>query len=1082
MAYLDQEVDLQEHEDPYLASPDVLGQIHKTVMDAANANLITASPVIFAWSLILYRMYVAYQERVERRDLAQNQQAQDHFELENQPSSTGRRNSVGSIVSMEKSPYDLFLANSSLERDMQTVERLAKAVTSRGLVYDLINEMALCLGTSQDAAIRPLVGTRARLVFLELLKTSFPVVGYLSEPVTALLSVLSGGQQYWDLTTEKTLLPDQELPAIALNDPELLELYLSQSLSRYPYEFIPFMSLCQILSSSLCKDDRSDALVNFLLKTPSLTLDFGDRWDNYELAQEVDNSNTIRLLQDEYLFATIPGWKRRLTGEEAFCIPAGTYGRFVTDGGKVVLLEHKHSTLALLGKRLEINTAPDGYREAPLGFLRPEETAAAIELLATLLRATFLKSSSSDEALNFLQEASKALPRTKDIISVVCDTLDGVIEGDLTDFEGSQVSVVSACVRFLHATLPLLPGRIWSYMARCELLNTESRAGRLSRITGSLDMVFERFELLSSSVKLFSSLTKNAMASVVQRKIGNISSGRHKSDDDSWLGTSDSTITRVSLSIAQASVDIYENSATWRFSSELQRSSLVRDVVEIMNDMITFSFSLGPDDSSTALTACLAPARKHVVDSFLSIATGSLKFQPLISSFLVGFQIPESSLYPQREEILVDRLVGALKFATTLLKVANYLDEQSTVLQTRFFRVASLVARLFAIRDSFKLPSLAFLQALIESAWKGNNEPPSLLGFLGPHISRSFIQMVSKLDKPLDRLPTVIGVWRFFTSIMRNRQQWMANCLLTGKTPREALQGDGKISKISEDSVLHIAAEKLNSISTLPSEESLAVLDFFTSAQNFWPWTVLALQQKSSFLSVLRNYVHNLKPPSVIAKSDAAEAAYQARIAAYIAETFAMQLYHLRQMGKQDAFAKEVTGDLDYFLRDGVQVSGYNQSLHANFAKNFANRYPGCCVEDFKTTLLEPRNLGVQYYYALDYADAMLGFDAGWLGPRRNGFRHEMETANLNLSLVDAQIVSRAAMLRYVILLMQSSRHCSMLGNISCWSLVFVSCPRTRRSQSRCCRWQRSVLIPTRLPKPLKTYSSGLPSRGRTSV
>jgi len=36
----------------------------------------------------------------------------------------------------------------------------------------------------------------------------------------------------------------------------------------------------------------------------------------------------------------------------------------------------------------------------------------------------------------------------------------------------------------------------------------------------------------------------------------------------------------------------------------------------------------------------------------------------------------------------------------------------------------------------------------------------------------------------------------------------------------------------------------------------------------------------------------------------------------------------------------------------------------------------------------------------------MLGYDSGWAGSRENGFRKEMETANLNLSLVEAEVVS----------------------------------------------------------------------------
>ena len=1009
---MDQEVDLQENEEPYLSSPELLSTIHSLVVNAADANVVPATPVIFAWSLIVHRMYLGYQERAERRDLTQNQRAQAGFELERQPQGGGRRNSASSIVSIEKSAYDLFLVTSTLDRDVQLVKQLAVVATDGGVVYEFINAAALCLGNNRHSAFRPIVGSRARLVLLELLKESFPAVGYQSDPVTALTSVLSGGQQYWDLVEEPSLLPEQEVTAFALKDPILLESYIYQSLSRYPYEFLPFTALCQILSSTLCSDDRSELLLDFLLKTPTLTFSFEPNWNNYELAHETDNNNTIRLLEDENLFTSMAGRRRLSSSEGSFCIPAGTYGRFVSDRDKVVLLEYEHSTLALLGKRLEVSAATDAYEPKPLGFLESVERSEGINLLATLLKAAVLRAPAttpgalSEAGLRILREASRALPHTKDIITVVCDTLDSLVQDELPDSEGADISIISSCLQFLHAALPLAPGRVWSYMARCELLNTESRAGRLSRITGNLDMLYERYELLSASLKLFSSLVKSAMSSSIRRRVGPKPASRQKTDEDVWLGTSDKIISRICLSISQISVDAYENSATWRFTSEVHRSTVVSDAIRIMDDLINFSFAIGSPDSPNRLTACLVPAAEHVIDSFLTSTSGTLRFQPLLTSLLAAFQTPDTTLYPRRERAQVDRLTVVSKFATTLLRVADYLNRPSPALQKQLFKTASLVSRLYAVRDSFKLPSLSLLGALIESAGRGSSEPASLLGYLGPQLSWSFIRILSRIDKPLERLSTSVGIWRFFSAVVRNRQQWMANCLLTGKMPRDALHGNGRISKLSPDSILSAALGRLASISSLPSEETLAIMDFFASAQNYWPWTIFAMQQDNSFLDSLRGYVRELKSASVVSRSDPGEATHQARIASYIAETFAMQLYHLRQIGREEIFARDVVNDLDYFLRDGVQVAGYNTSLHVNFSRNFTTRYPGSSLADFKTTILEPRPLGPSYYYALDFADAILGFDPGWIGPRRNGFRHELETANLNLSLVDSQIVS----------------------------------------------------------------------------
>lgn len=1013
MLYLDQELDLAEMEDPYLASSDILNLIHNAVTDAAERGLITASPVIFAWSLILHRMHVAYQERAERRDLLQNQRAQDGFELENenqQRTVSGRRNSAGSIVSIEKSPYDIFLSSQSLERDVQSAERLAMIVTARGQVYDFIADLSGFLGTSQQAAFRPAVGVRLRAALQDLLKVTFPIVGYKSESVTCLTSILSAGSKYWDLTPEKSLAVAKDVTTLMLEDENLLATYLFQARCRFPCEFTPFSAFCRILSTAMRVDNGgSDFILSLLTKTPSLTLDWSPYWKDYELVFEDENTNSFQLTNDIDLFA--PSRSRRLLAqEERLVLPAGTYGRFLseeTTGPRIAIMDHEHSTLALLGKRLEYNTdAPDvGLRK-----LDQSEMAEGIALLATVLRMEVLKAPSrGDEAMVeagtvILKEASRALPRTKDIVTVICDILDGLIQEDLASLDGGMISTMTSCLQFLDASLRVVPGRVWAYMTRCGLINGDARAGRLSRLTGSLDVLAERFEFLSSAVKLFSNLIDSAMRSAVQRRTVSSGGKGRQGEEHPWLGTSDKLLSRVSLALAQTAVDVFENSVTWRFPSELDRSVLILDVVGMMHKLISYTYSVGTD-SPTSLTSCLVPAAKYIMESFVSTASSSLRFQPLVATFMAAFQIPDSTLYPRRSRIFSDRLVAVLSFSTALLRVASYLEQQSAVIQHPLFKSASLVARLPAMRPEYKIPAIALLSALVESAGKGDAEPPSLLGYLGPHVSRSFIQIISQLDKPYDRVPEMVGLWKFFSIIMRNRQQWMANCLLTGKTPREALRGNTSTSKLSPNSVLALALDKLRKINETPSEEIMAVLEFFTSVQNYWPWTVFALQKEAPYLADLRKYVHNLKSPATTAKTDAKEAAYQARIAAYIAETFAMQLYHLRQMGGQDTFADEVVQDLDYFLRDGVQVSEYNASLHTNFAKNFTKRFPGCSVDDFRRTPLVPRDIGSQFFYALDSAEALLSYDSAWLGPKKNGFRHEMETANLNLSLVEAEVV-----------------------------------------------------------------------------
>ncbi|TEA18045.1 Nucleoporin NUP188 [Colletotrichum sidae] len=1002
--------DFRGDEDPYITAPAVLETVHNAILTAANADCEAQSPVIFAWTVIVHRMFLSHHERIEKRDALQNQRSQETFEagVLIRPT-TSRRLSAGSIVSLDGKSFDIFLTGAGLDKDMQAVEQLAVAVTSQGRAYEVVSEMALAIGASSEAAFSSLLSSRIRLSYIDFLKATYPLVGYQSDSVTSLLSVLSAGRQYWDLS-KPTLAPADDVLAEVLQDATALECYFHQALSRYPFELLPFLNICRALANCTVADGRSDIVVNLLRKTPTLTFILPDDYQQYELAQEEENTNTFGLLEDIALFTPATAWNRKTRVDDAFRIPAGTYGRFVTDTGRVVLMEYEHSALALLGKRLEVQLAPETYR-GELDGLQPDETAEIILLLATLLRAEVLKSEqqglagedSLKSGLELMEEIGKHIAGNKDLVTVVCETMDIYMQDDKAA-DGQGITVLNSCVQFLHAILPLCPTRVWSYLARCELLNSEAQAGKLAKITGNLDLVGDRFDMLLSAVRLFSSLIESVKASAVQRKSGNKLVGRQKVSNNVWLGVADKVLGKVSLAIAQASVDVFETSSTWRFASDLHRTLLIGHVIPVMERIISHTYEMGNRENRENLTACLEPAASYIIDSFLSPSTGSLRFQPLLATLVNGLQIPDSTLYQERITSAQEQLISALHFTTVLLRVANYLEQPSATFEDHLFKTSSVLARLCASCEQFRPSALLLLEALVLSAAKANDDPPSLLGYLGPLLSRSFIEVLSRLEGPFFVAKDVQTTWKFFSTIVQNRQTWLSNCLLTGKTPRDALKGGKKDSSSAPNSVLATAFAKLKNIKELETQEALRILDFVASSQNHWPWTIFTMQKDSAFLDSLRLYVKGMSSFSMTSKTDPVKAAIDAKMAAYVGEIFAMQLYHLRQMGGVETFAKSLVTDLDYFLRDGVEVSSYNNSLHTNFAKNFTTKYPGVSLEAFKRTTLRPGELGRSYFYDLESATDMLSFDPGWHGRRNNGFRNEMGIANANLSLVDAQI------------------------------------------------------------------------------
>ncbi|KAI3337589.1 nucleoporin subcomplex protein binding to Pom34-domain-containing protein [Xylariaceae sp. AK1471] len=1009
MAFFEGEIDL-DTDNEYLATSSVLEQIHDVLEGSMELGSVYIAPVLFAWVPIVHAMFSSYQDRAEKRDAIQNQKAVENYDSNTQMiPSAGRRNSAGSITTIDKRRYDDFLINKNLDRDLQRVQQLALAVTDEAHVFDMIALLSSHLGPTDRCIFPSSVGSRMRIAFLDLLKATYPFVGYKAEPITALLSVLSGAHGYWDIPAIHEAPGDDILP-YALNDQTVLEAYVQQALDRFPYEFAPFLTLCRIFCCAPAVPDGNshELIIKLLEKTPTLTFTLPEHFTQYYLANEEDNANSFQFADDFPLFSPVSNRKRTASAEELFIIPAGTYGRFVVDEGKIVRVEYEHSALALLGKRLATNLAANRYDMA-LGVLGLDETAEVISLLATLVRTEVLRTpksdgkavDSSEAGVAIIAETSRALPRTKDIISVVCDTLDVLLDDDQ---DNTGLGALNACVQFLHAILPIAPGRVWSYMARCALLESQSQGGRLARIVGNLDLSDVQFDLLISTIRLFSDLVDSAMSSSVRRKTDIKTNSRQRSVENVWLGVSDKIIAQITLAISQATVDFLESSSTWRFATELDRMILIRDIVPIMDKVIYYTFNMDDISAKTALMSALQPAANFVIDSFLGPSAGSLRVLPLLGTLVAATQGLESTIYAKRSQVFRDQTLAVLRLATSLVRVANYSDRSSSTLEHQVFKITPYVARLCARDETFKGPAIELLESLVISAGKTVGEPPSLLGYLGPQTSRSFLQLVSTLDKPFNQAQQANTIWRFFSTIVRNRQQWMANCLLTGKTPRDARESKDKASETSSSSILSSALGRLATLSKLDQSEALSILDFITSAQNYWPWTIFTLQKNTSFLAELRSFARSLKSSSLIAKTNVLQACNEARIAAYIAEIFAMQLFHLRQLGQASSFAKELTQDLDYYLRDGVGVSGYNRGLHVNFARNFSRQYPCCSLDNFKRTMLEPKSLGAEFYYALSFADKMLKFDPSWIGPRNTGFRSEMEKANTNLSLVDAQV------------------------------------------------------------------------------
>lgn len=1023
--------------EPFLLNTGTISEIQDILLQAADAGFETAGPTLLAWSLILRSLNI----RVETLKAARQIEAESY----------NPRSSIDSEIATVLDPYEKTLEEIKNALDEDPIDFLARRAVNTCRVFQTITSLSLQLGNTSVGLFSNSVGATMRVELLGLIKNS-TLVGYIPEIIEATLATLTGGETYWDILDSKPIGVRKDPVTLFLQDSELVNSLVMTARSRYPCEAHPFLQIIRALAScSSCHGyENSLSALGFLRSIPTFTYTLPPDFVAYETVQEEENANNIRLTQPVLLFEPrLKGFRsfgrqNRLLAvarvDEDFCIPARTCGRIISESEpKVAFWYHQYHGLKYFGKLLETFLAASDEVDATTH--QPVDRESVSEIIGFI--ATFLLSiaksaktnpNSIEDALRVLEIASSGLHRNRDIISVIFDIFEEEVQNQLA-CSGADVplEILVSCIHFIHAIIPISPGRVWPLLSRSRLLGVSRGNGRLPSIVESVELLSGRYEFLISCCRLYEALIEDFASNAIRRRSRAKSSARLNSrDEDIATGIPDQVLSRILLCFTRYLIDVLESSPSWKFVEQDDRRCISQIIAHAYNKVLEYAYGIETSveakeeeapkmnrllksaepstkkEKVTKIMEALMPSALLLVDSFLSTSSGALRFQPLLRSYYDGLETPDSTVRPNQLNLWTAQANAALSFSQTLLRVSAMLERPASQLETQLFKVSSLVARLYVLNDTYRNSVVALFESLIVTASSNTSEPPSLLGHLGPQTAKNFLHVLSDLDKPLSRDENVRNIWHFLSKVVSSRQQWFANYLLTGKTPREALttKATGKELASLDKSLLTTALEALSGINELVKSEALPMLEFVTLAQNFWPWTVCNSPKYSDFIKAISNFVGHFKPIQPPTNLEGViDACYQTRIGAYIAEILAMHLFHARQTGLPSP-VHDLLPNLSYFTRFAVGVPGYNNSLHAFLSQNFEARYPGCTLRDLKRTTLEEHQYGKEYFYDLQLADKMLSMTEAWTGRSDNGLRAELANANVNLSLVDAQIVS----------------------------------------------------------------------------
>ena len=1029
----------------YLVNPTAFNEINETLLAAADLCLKIASPACLAWSVILQSVREHATLLRETRETRQSVRALDRFNtvessesesversgLQSSGSSARRRSSFGSDTSQQSSFLEDMLEKvmlSPVEGDPITF--LAKSAVDGSGVLGVISFLASNFCTPFGTDHLGKSGLRMRCVLLDLLRVVLGLIEYQPDLILATLAVLTGSGSFWDMQEKPLELMGNEPAAVFLQDTEFMQKLFQEALSRFPYEISPFLTMCRALASCGSVQDREamPAIWHKLENVDSFTCLLPQSFTGYELLREDEESSLIQLTADLNIIRRSQAShfnslrSKKLSHSTALSnslldidrISAGTIGRVLSDSKPLVVLwRHDYSPIAYLGHLLELASSGDmnetmtstGVTSEIIGLFAVILLSGAKTLASSTAKA---RSEMGEKVLN---KAGEGLEAGQDIVSVVFDIFEQELNKRLNGAQDDSLDVLVQCIQFTFALLKISPDRVWPFLGRSSLLGIKNRDSQLSAVVFTAEVPLARYDFLYGCVRVFDALISDAISNAIVRQTPAKALGRFSESNGMGLGVSQTVMNKVLLSFHRIMVDLYESCLTWNFADSNQQMQIRSQLCLTFQNTLSYFFGVDDEpDPSLKLTGSLAASAEHITRVFLSSSNNELALSPLFDMIARSFTEKEIVVSNFRRRISETEVCAALDFANTLLRVNLLLGYQRSYLERRILETAPVLANVYSIGFRFRKFVIQLFTTLILCADITEKQPPSLLGHLGEESAVCMLEILSMIDQPLKDQELSILIWKLFSAIVSRRQQWLAVLILTGDTPRGAVRKNKNSETdgtMQNKSILIAALDYSSNLGRLPPAIGSAILEFVALATDSWPWVFATVEEHPHFLTAISDYITQMETASNTShnRSRNADIEYQKiQIASYIVDILATYVYYTRQ-SNNNTFVKSLLSSLAYVSSTAVSPPTYNNSLHSNLRRNIEDKFAGCRLRQFKRTGFQQSQLGDSFYYDLAMAGKLLASNPSWKGRGDNGFFGEVTMANLNLSIVEAQVV-----------------------------------------------------------------------------
>ena len=1029
----------------YLLNSDTCNEVTEVLVSAASECLHVASPTVLAWSIMLQGLREQAFVAREGRETRQSIRASERFGMADSPDAgnaeqSSLRNS-GSLRRLSSTSSDTPQQQTFVEQlldkvllvavEGDPVAFLARAAVDGSRVLAIVATLSTGFCTPFGFDHQGKWGLKMRHILMDLVKASLELIDYQPDLIEAALAVLTGSESYWQLQIRPLQFREAEPAAIFLNDMTLMNRLFYEAQSRFPYETLPFLKFCRALAVSLAGQDEEDvpAMWLKLATTDAFTSALPITFTAYQLIQEDEDASYIQLTANFESFgkqtADSSSYKR-FTKSDSLALAESTNLRRVPHGTKGLVLSetkplvvrwyHQYSPLAYLGMLLNSYSLSlsIGTNDSQNPSIPAEMAMEILDLLSVMLltatkgakvqKAAF---SALEMSQSIVDKASEGLNHGQDIVSVVLDIFERELSRQAKGIEETHLSILVRCVQFTHALLQVMPDRVWPFLGRSILLGVRDGESQLKTILASTEIPMGQYDFLIGCLYLFESLVTDATTHAVVRKTPSKAVTRFTTAQPLGTGVSQMVMKNVLLSFQRIMLDVYESIYTWKFVQINQKFEINARLSTLFCRLVNQCFGIEDlGNSSAKLNGSLIPAAEYTVRAFLSGDKTDLTQNCLMSTIQesVGQALKTE---PARKEHWSRQAISALRLVSSLLRLNTMLGYPPSRLEGHMLASVSLLARTYASHPSFKQPVVELLAVLVQNANIVDGQPASLLGHMGEDAAIHFLQLILLVDQPLCNQGLSVSIWKLLSDVVSKRQRWFAISVLTGEAPRKVIKKKSEsASHTGKGSVFHVALDHLSNIGRLPPQIASAMLEFVALAADSWPWILGDIDQHPYFLNAATEYIAQVETAANTTQNRSSQAGmeyYKIQITSSITQILAMYTHYTRQAGKA-SYAKDLLPNLSYVSKAAIEPPDFNMSLHSNLQRNFEDRFGDCNLSAFKRTLLEPCSLGDSFYYNLEIADQMLRLDSSWREKGEDGFHSEFARANVNLSIVEAQV------------------------------------------------------------------------------